>query len=423
MVMSERTLVRLAWTTWATSIALVAAGVGMRLTMRYGFPDLPLGSYSGETTIIPSVYATLGLVVATRRPRHPVGWLLMGCGLAASIQGTVTQYASLAAAADLPGRVHGLWAFSLAQRAWFGLMVLLFLLFPTGRLPSPRWRPVAWSLVAGLGLVMLNQALTPGTLFDFPDEQNPFGAPALEPILEPLGAVGGLLLVGGALGAIAALIVRLRRARGRERQQIKWFVYVALLGIAVIFVLGPLLTGVIGELPHGYGGVVGVLLNPWLLTPIALAVTVAAAIVRHRLYDIDRVINRTLVYGLLTLLLATVYTGGVFVLGRLLVPGDGQSELAIAASTLAVAALFQPARRWVQSLVDRRFNRARYDAARTIAAFSTRLRDEIDLTTLSTELLRVVDQTVQPTQASLWLRPGDVKPPSHPEPSNEANVA
>jgi hypothetical protein len=422
MVMSERTLVRLAWTTWATSIALVAAGVGMRLTMRYGFPNLPSGSYSAETTIIPSVYATLGLVVATRRPQHPVGWLLMGCGLAASIQGTVTQYASLAAAADLPGRVHGLWAFSLAQRAWFGLMILLFLLFPTGRLPSPRWRPVAWSLVAGLGLVMLNQALTPGSLFDFPDEQNPFGAPALAPILGPLGAVGGLLLVGGALGAIAALIVRLRRARGRERQQIKWFVYVALLGIVVIFVLGPLLSGVIGQLPHGYG-VVGVLLNPWLLTPIALAVTVTAAIVRHRLYDIDRVINRTLVYGLLTLLLATVYTGGVFVLGRLLAPGDGQSELAIAASTLAVAALFQPARRWVQSAVDRRFNRARYDAARTIAAFSTRLRDEIDLNTLSTELLRVVDQTVQPTRASLWLRPGGVKPPSHPEPSNEANVA
>jgi hypothetical protein len=332
----------------------------------------------------------------------------------ASIQGTVNQYAGLAAAADLPGRVHGLWASSLAQRAWFGLMVLLFLLFPTGRLPSPRWRPVAWSLVAGLGLVMLTQALTPGTLADFPDEQNPFGAPALAPILGPLGTVGGLLLVGGALGAIAALIVRLRRSRGRERQQIKWFVYVALLGIAVIFVLGPLLSGVIGQLPHGYGGVLGTLLNPWLLTPIALAVTVAAAIVRHRLYDIDRVINRTLVYGLLTLLLATVYTGGVFVLGRLLAPGDGQSELAIAASTLAVAALFQPARRWVQSIVDRRFNRARYDAARTIAAFSTRLRDEIDLNTLSTELLRVVDQTVQPTQASLWLRPASVKPPSHP---------
>jgi MFS family permease len=187
--------------------------------------------------------------------------------------------------------------------------------------------------------------------------------------------------LAGALGAIAALIVRLRRSRGRERQQIKWFVYVALLGIAVIFVLGPLLSGVIGQLPHGYGGVLGTLLSPWLLTPIALAVTVAAAIVRHRLYDIDRVINRTLVYGLLTLLLATVYAGGVFVLGRLLAPGDGQSELAIAASTLAVAALFQPARRWVQGAVDRRFNRARYDAARTIAAFSTRLRDEIDLNT------------------------------------------
>jgi hypothetical protein len=409
MAMSERTLVRLAWTTGATAIALVVAGVGMQLTMRYSFPTLPSGSYSGETTIIPSVYATLGLVIATRRPRHVVGWLLIGCGLAASIQGTVNQYASLAEAADLPGRVHGLWASSLAQRAWFGLMVLLFLLFPTGRLPSPRWRPVAWSLVTGLGLVMVTEALTPGTLADFSEEQNPFGAPALAPVLEPLGVVGGPLLVGGALGAIAALIVRLRRSRGRERQQIKWFVYVALLGIAVIFVLGPLLTGVIGELPHGYGGVVGVLLNPWLLTPIALAVTVAAAIVRHRLYDIDRVINRTLVYGLLTALLGSVYAAGVFVLGRLLDPADGQSELAVAASTLAVAALFQPARRRVQTAVDRRFNRARYDAARTVAAFSIRLRDEVDLDTLSAELLTVVDQTVQPAQVSLWLRPMSLK--------------
>ena len=144
--MSERTLVRLAWTTWATAIALVAAGVSMRLTMRYGFPSLPSGPYSGETTIIPSVYATLGLVIATRRPRHPVGWLLIGCGLAASIQGTVNQYASLAEAAALPGRVHGLWASSLAQRAWFGLMVLLFLLSQPGgcrRRAGGRW-PGRW---------------------------------------------------------------------------------------------------------------------------------------------------------------------------------------------------------------------------------------------------------------------------------------
>ena len=149
-----------------------------------------------------------------------------------------------------------------------------------------------------------------------------------------------------------------------------------------------------------------------MLAPLALPIAVTVAIVRHRLYDIDRVLNRTLVWGLLTVLLGSVYAAGVFVLGRLLDPANGQSELAVAASTLAVAALFQPARRRVQTAVDRRFNRARYDAARTVEAFSVRLRDEVDLDMLSAELLTVVDQTVQPTQASLWLRPTSVKSPT-----------
>jgi hypothetical protein len=420
---SERTLVRLAWSTWATAIALLAIGVGMLLTVHYGFSGAPAYDYWRETTIVPAVYATLGLVIATRRPRHPVGWLLIGCGLNGSVQLVAGQYAALASPADLPGRLHALWASSQLQITWIGLVMLLLLLFPTGRLPSSRWRPVAWSLVAGVCLSLLTQALKPRMLSDLPGDTNPFGVPALEPIIGPLDALGGTLVIGGVIGAFASLVVRLRRSRGRERQQLKWFVYVALLGIVAIFPLGSLLYWLTDQLPGGYRGVFGVLLEPWLLAPIALAVTVAVAIVRHQLYDIDRVINRTLVYGLLTTLLGAVYAAGVFLLGRLFDPADGQSELAVAASTLAVAALFRPARRRVQSAVDRRFNRARYDATRTVAAFSTRLRDEIDLTTLSTELLRVVDQTVQPTQASLWLRPGGVKPPSHPEPSNEANVA
>jgi hypothetical protein len=167
------------------------------------------------------------------------------------------------------------------------------------------------------------------------------------------------------------------------------------------------------DLPLGSGSsVVLALLDPWVLAPLVLPITVAVAVVRHRLYDIDRMINRTLVYGLLTALLGSVYAAGVFVLGRLLDPADGQSELAVAASTLAVAALFQPARRRVQTAVDRRFNRARYDAARTVEAFSVRLREQVDLDTLSAELLAVVDQTVQPTQASLWLRPMSMKSPT-----------
>jgi succinate dehydrogenase hydrophobic anchor subunit len=301
--------------------------------------------------------------------------------------------------------------------------VLLLLLFPTGRLPSPRWRPVAWALVTGFVVTLISQGLKPGSLVDYSGEQNPLGTPALRPVLGPLEQLVRVLVIGGIIGAFASLAVRLRRSRGRERQQLKWFVYVALVGIVAIFPLGALLGPLIGQLPSSYGTVLGFLLNPWLLAPVALAVTVAAAIVRHRLYDIDRVINRTLVYALLTLLLGAVYTAGVFLLGRLLAPGDGQSELAIAASTLAVAALFRPARRQVQRAVDRRFNRARYDAAKTVAAFSTRLRDEIDLDTLSTELLAVVNQTVQPTQVSFWLRPMSMKSPPKAQPSNEANVA
>jgi hypothetical protein len=220
------------------------------------------------------------------------------------------------------------------------------------------------------------------------------------------------VLIFGVVGALASLVVRLRRSRGRERQQLKWFVYVALLGILSIFPLGPLLSSL---LPSDNGGILDTLLNPWLLAPTALMITVAAAIVRHQLYDIDRVINRTLVYVLLTTLLAGIYAGLVLVLGQL--SGGLSAEppsWAVAGATLAVAALFQPARHRIQAVVDRRFNRRKYNAATTIQAYSVRLRDELDLDTLSTELLAVVDQTMELTGVSLWLRPSAPGSPSTP---------
>jgi hypothetical protein len=422
MAMSERTLIRLGWWAWAASLALLATGVGMLLVVRYRYPGAPAYGYWRESTIIPAVYATLGLVIATQRPRHPVGWLLMGCGLTGSLQLVTGQYAVLAGPAGLPGRLHAMWTASQFQITWVGLVLLLLLLFPTGRLPSPRWRPVAWSVVAGICLSLVAQALKPRTLSDVPGDTNPFALPPLEPVLRPLDVLGGTLAIVGLIGALASLVVRLRRSRGLERQQLKWFVFVALLGIVALYLLFPLLTLLTG-LPLGTApnGVLA-LLDPWVLAPLALPITVATAIVRHRLYDIDRVINRTLVYGLLTALLGSVYAAGVFVLGRLLDPADGQSELAVAASTLAVAALFQPARRRVQAAVDRRFNRARYDAARTVEAFSVRLRDQVDLDSLAAELLTVIDQTVQPTQVSLWLRPMSRKSPPQAQPSNEATL-
>jgi hypothetical protein len=190
---SERTLVRLAWATWVLATALVATGVGMLLAVHYRFPGVPAYGYWRESSLEPTAYAVLGLVIATRRPRHPIGWLLMGLGVSGSMQLVAGQYAALADAAALPGRLYGVWASRLAQKSWVGLVTLLLLLFPTGRVPSPRWRPVAWSIVAGLGLALITQALTPRVLTDAPGETNPLGVPALEPILGPLEAVAGVL--------------------------------------------------------------------------------------------------------------------------------------------------------------------------------------------------------------------------------------
>jgi hypothetical protein len=222
---------------------------------------------------------------------------------------------------------------------------------------------------------------------------NPIAIPSLEGVLRLAYATASSVLFGVILAALVSLVVRFRRATGIERQQVKWFAY----GTALLLLLPA--AGPVGAVSSTAGN---------LMTAVivsALPVTIGIAVLRYRLYDLDRLVNRTVVYGLLTVLLAGVYAGLVFALSQLLNPADQQSALAVAASTLVVAALFQPARRRIQGLVDRRFNRRRYDVARTVAAFSARLRDQIELDTLSTELLAVVDQTMQPTQASLWLRP------------------
>jgi hypothetical protein len=283
-----------------------------------------------------------------------------------------------------------------------GIPLLSFglLLFPDGHLPSPRWRPVAWLAGATLAMFVFGTAFHTGPLANHPTITNPLAIDAAEPlfgVLQPLSAVCfPVVLVCSA----ASIVVRFRRARGLERQQLKWLAY-AVAVFAVVVALaswewaGWAVAQVASLLAFGF-------------IPLAIGI----AILRYRLYEIDRLISRTLVYGLLTALLAGVYATGVFVVGRLLDPAQGRSGLAVAASTLAVAALFQPLRRRIQNLVDRRFNRSRYDAARTVEAFSGRLREEIDLDSLSAELLTVVDQTMQPTQASLWLRPRGTRPPA-----------
>jgi hypothetical protein len=302
----------------------------------------------------------------------------------------------------------GSWMAWLAYWTWslnLPALALLLLLFPDGRVPSPRWRVVPWLLGVAVAGVTVWSMLQPGPI-DLSGVKiaNPAGVAALDdPAIQAVGRVPNLLAVltlfVGSVACALAPFVRRRRAQPIERQQLKWLAFVA---------AASGLAGAAGFLMVGYGNsavaIVGGLLLVVALVGVAVGIPIAVglAILRYRLYDIDQVITRTLVYGLLTAVLGLGYAGVVLTLGQLL--GRQNSSLAVAGATLAVAALFQPLRRRIQQLVDRRFNRRRYDAGQIIQAFSTRLRDQVDLDTLTGELLAVADQTMQPTRASLWLR-------------------
>jgi hypothetical protein len=298
--------------------------------------------------------------------------------------------------AGLPGRAVAAWLGGLAFTAFLTLFPFVFLLFPNGRLPSPRWRLWAWAIIVIGALMLITVAFVPGTAAE--GVANPFGIGGwLGGVLDGVVDPGiGVLTLGIAVSGLSMLL-RFRRARGVERQQLKWFAFAAALLAAFLISQTP---------PLGLQtfGLVDLLLET--LTIAGVYAGIGIAVLRYRLYDIDRLANRTLVYGLLTALLAGVYTGAVLVMGQVF-GGVGRDppSWAVAGATLAVAALFQPARRRIQAVVDRRFNRRKYDAAKTVEMFSVRLRDEVDLDALAAELLAVVDQTMQPTRASLWLRP------------------
>jgi hypothetical protein len=332
-------------------------------------------------------------VLASRRPRHPVGWLLLGLGLSECLAGLSSGYSryglvarpgALPAAAYLAGVQN---AMVLASLSCVGFVLLLT---PTGRLPSPRWRWWARVAAAAAALGVLAGVTGPRPLYpEHPAVGNPLAVAALDALFLPCALVA---LVGLVVGA-GSLLARFRRARGTERLQLRWLALAAAVSaVALVLALAtPTLGGETTLFQAAFGVSVGVL-------PLATG----AAILRYRLYDIDRIISRTVAYGLLTVLLGLGYAAVVLGFGRLL---GRDSSLVVAAATLAVAAAFQPARRRIQQGVDRRFNRRRHDAAQLIAAFSARLRDQVDLATLTGELLAVVDQTMQPTRASLWLRP------------------
>jgi hypothetical protein len=391
----------LAWTLWALAmLGLAAAAWFDHLLRQAGRSELVQLDARGVTVVLGAVSAaTAGAVLASRRPRHPVGWLLLAFGLVPQALSSAAEgyarYGLLAQPRTLPAADYLAALASVTFIPGLGLIGFILLLTPTGSLPSARWRWWAWVAAA------LPVAFLVSWLFGVPQldpesplhsVRNPFAIPALA---DPLRVVYGSTSPATALAVMVAavsLVGRFRRARGVERQQLRWLTFAAALAPLAVLVTA---AGILTEHLAVAGWAVGLYLA---LLPVAIG----AAIARYRLYDLDRVISRTLAYGLLTVLLGLGYAGVVLGLGQLL----GQnSSLVVAGATLAVAGAFQPVRRRIQQLVDRRFNRRRYDAAHTIAVFSTRLRDEIELDTLTAELLAVVDQTMQPTQASLWLRP------------------
>jgi hypothetical protein len=390
-----------AWALWTLAVLGLAATTRLdQLLRQAGRPELAQLRGGGVAVVLSAASAaTAGAVLASRRPRHPVGWLLLAFGLVPqALSGAAEGYARYGLLAR-PGTLPGAEQLAALASATFvpGLSVIAFILLltPTGSLPSPRWRWFA-GVAAALPLAFLAAWLLAMPQLDpespLASVRNPFAIGGL--------AGAGMAVAGVASPAIgltmavaaASLVRRYRRSRGSERQQLRWLAVAAALAPPVVLATAAAISA--GNLGLA-GWVIGLYLA---LLPLAIA----AAIARYRLYDLDRIVSRTLAYGLLTLLLGGSYAAVVLGLGQLL----GQdSSLVVAAATLAVAALFQPARGRIQQLVDRRFNRRRYDAARTIEAFSARLRDEVDLDTLSGELLTVIEQTMQPTQASLWLRP------------------
>jgi hypothetical protein len=376
--------------TVAAVSTVVVGSVGAARTLMLSPGELPI--VAGALA-----FAVVGALLMHRRPENPVGWLLGLYGVLFCVQlafyEEVYRYQATGEASSVLGLNSVIYA--VGWLLGFGVLALAVLLFPTGRLPSRRWRPVgALASAGGCAVVVAAVLLWPQR-----------GPGLLDGGIVPPGA-GGVVFAFAMIAtypalvlALASLAVRYRRAAQEERLQLKWLLF------AVVFLIsGPLYFLVTRTGPGVDGAEIGELLT--ITGMFGVPVTIGIAITKHRLYEIDRLISRTVAYAALTGVLGGVYVGGVFVLTPLLAAVGSGSQLAVAASTLVVAAAFGPVRRHVQEAVDRRFNRSRYDAVRTVEAFRERLRNEVDLTGLSEEMLAVVQRAVDPAEATLWLRPG-----------------
>ena len=403
--MSPREAAWLAWYMCAVSLALMALGLLLLVTSR-SRGGAPVFDYWLLNTVIAVSFSPVGAVIAPRLPpRNPIGWLFCTIGLIGAMRPFVAEYAIATLLAEpgsllskLPGGEALAWVSSWVWVVHFGPFLFLALLFPDARLPSPRWRPFAWvvGVVVAGGTVAV--ALWPETAARFDRVNNPLGIEVAAPVINPMETI----LYALALISAASLLVRLLHSKGVERQQVKWFAYAV-----VMLAISTTLAYVVSEAMDvdWLGWISSILV---IASLVGLPVAMSIAILRYRLYNIDVLINGTLVYGTLTALLALVYFGGVTAIQaifRALTGQEQQPQLAVVVSTLAIAALFNPLRRRIQSFIDRRFYRRKYDAAKALEGFSAKLRDETDLEALNAELVGVVTETMQPAHVSLWLRP------------------
>jgi hypothetical protein len=369
-------------------------------------PEVEVYGLWVQGTFVGVIFPAIGLFLVSRRPEHPIGWLFCAAGLVVGLDhfcGEYAIYALLAQPGSLPAGQAAAWVSSWLWVPFTVLMLFFLLLFPDGRLPSGRWRSFAWlvGIAAIVGVAV--QALLPVPTCEVCPIENPLGIEGLESVAELVDALVEAFLVGvlGSL-ALASLFLRFRRASGVEHQQIKWLVFI----FSVLFLGATLAYIVYSATEARWAWSVGQSLLA--VGSVGVPIAMGVAILRYRLYDIDSLINRTLVYGSLTLLLAAVYFGGVTLteaIFRTLTGQEEQPQLAIVVSTLVIAALFIPLRRRIQSFIDRHFYRRKYDAGKTLEAFSAKLREETDLDTLNNELVGVVRETMQPAHVSLWLSP------------------
>jgi len=394
--MQLRTRTALAWSLWLASFGCCAGGLVVTLALTRPLTAGLLAEGAVYALVFPLGYATIGLVLSLRRPANPIGWLYAASGLTWSVNVPLRPWIDWLVQTGRPLPLAAQLAAAFGEFIWapaIALGVTLpFLLLPEGRLRSRRWWAVVVASLAGSTLALVGGAFTPAPLTEVPID-NPLGlAGVAGTVATVVGTVGSVLHTACLPLALICVVLRFRASRGVERQQLRW------VAAGAAFAVVGLLAGTASPQQTALSGVL-------YATVLCVPVAVAVAVLRYRLWDLDRLISRTVTYALLTALLGAVYAGVVLLPAQAFGDVGGEPGWVVAAATLAVAALFQPARRRIQAAVDRRFNRRRYDAARTVQGFAARLRDQVDLEALRAELLGVVEQTVQPTQASLWLRP------------------